>query len=89
MSGIEVTQVRRGQEMLGEVALRYASQHGLRPEKVEWEEFGGEWLLRVETGEHSVKVVFSSDEIEDFADEGEGRASSKGKIRNAFASLAI
>ena len=80
----------KGKEMLKEVALRYASQHGLRPERVEWVEQGGdEWWLKVSTEQHSVKVVFSLDEIEDFAGSGAGTGSSKAKIRNAFAGLAM
>ena len=83
-------QHRKGQEMLQEVALRYASQHGLRPDRVEWEKLGGdEWWLKVSTAEHTVKVVFSPDELEDFAMEGPGSQGSKVKIRNAFASLAM
>ncbi len=81
---------RRGQELLQEVALRYAGQHGLRPEKVEWECLGGdEWWLRVVTAEHSVKVVFSLAELEEFAGGGSETAGSKLKIRNAFAGLAM
>jgi hypothetical protein len=80
----------KGKEMLKEVALRYASQHGLRPDKVEWVEQGGdEWWLKVSTEQHSVKVVFSLDEIEEFAGGGPETVSSKVKIRNAFASLTM
>ncbi len=79
----------KGQEMLKEVALRYASQHGLRPDKVEWVNQSDEWWLKVNDADHSVRVVFSSDEIEDFAEGGLGSKYSKGKIRNAFASLAM
>lgn len=84
-----VDQGEKGKEMLQEVALRYASQHGLRPDTVEWVNMGYEWWLKVSDDDHSVKVVFSMDEIEDFATEGEGSKSSKVKIRNAFASLAM
>ncbi len=79
----------KGQQMLQEVALRYASQHGLRPDSIEWEDQGDQFLLKVNDADHSVKVPFSKDEIEDFAEEGEGGKHSKGKIRNAFASLAM
>lgn len=80
----------KGKEMLREVALRYAGQHGLRPDRIEWVEQGGdEWWLKVSTGQHSVRVVFSLDEIEEFAGGGPETASSKAKIRNAFASLAM
>ncbi len=83
-------QHRRGQALLQEVALRYAAQHGLRPDRVEWEKLGGdEWWLKVTTAEHTVKVVFSPDEIADFATEGAGSKGSKVKIRNAFVSLAM
>jgi len=89
MSTIE-EQRSTGKEMLREVALRYAAQHGLRPDKVEWVELGGdEWWLKVATEQHSVKVVFSLDEIEEFADGGTGVSMTKAKIRNAFASLAM
>ena len=83
-------QCRTGKDMLKDVALRYATQHGLRPEKIEWVEMGGdEWWLKFSTAEHTVKVVFSADEIADFAAGGEGASGSKAKIRNAFASLAM
>lgn len=75
--------------MLQEVALRYASQHGLRPDAIEWEDQDYQYLLKFSDADHSVKVPFSKDEIEDFAEEGEGGKHSKGKIRNAFASLAM
>lgn len=79
-----------GKEMLKEVARRYASQHGLRPDMIEWVEQGGdEWWLKVSTEQHSVKVVFSLDEIEEFAGGGPETVSSKAKIRNAFAGLAM
>jgi len=81
---------RKGKEMLQAVALRYAAQHGLHPETTEWVELGGdEWWLKVATERHSVKVVFSIDEIEEFAGGGPGTSITKGKIRNAFASLSM
>ncbi|BCR05647.1 hypothetical protein DESUT3_27160 [Desulfuromonas versatilis] len=80
----------KGMEMLQEVALRYASQHGLKPERIEWAQSGTEdWWLKVTTANHSVKVVFSGDEIEDFAEGGSGSSGSNVKIRNAFAHLAM
>lgn len=80
----------QGKAMLREVALRYAGQHGLRPDRVEWECLGGdEWWLRVMTAEHSVKVVFSLAEIEEFAGGGPETSAAKAKLRNAFASLAM
>jgi hypothetical protein len=52
MTGIE-DQRSKGKEMLKEVALRYASQHGLRPDRIEWVEQGGdEWWLKVSTEQH-------------------------------------
>jgi len=82
-------QLRKGQELLQYVALRYASQHGLHPDKIDWVcPSGDEWWLQV-TADHAVKVAFSPDEIIDFAEGGEGSSSSKVKIRNAFASLAM
>lgn len=83
-------QSSKGKEMLKEVALRYASRHGLRPDRIDWVEQGGdEWWLKVSTEQHSVRVVFSLEEIEEFAGGGPETASSKTKIRNAFASLAM
>ncbi len=78
-----------GQTLLKDVALRYATQHGLRPDTIEWDEQYDGWRLKVTTADHSIKVVFSKDEIEDFAAEGPGSKSSKVKIRNAFASLSM
>jgi hypothetical protein len=62
----------------------------LRKNQIEWVEMGGdEWWLKVTTAEHTVKVVFSVEEIADFANGGEGASGSKAKLRNAFASLAM
>jgi hypothetical protein len=82
-------QLSRGKAMLEEVALRYAGQHGLRPERVEWATQGYDWWLQVSTADHSVRVVFSPDEIEAFAGDDPGNKYAKMKIRNAFASLAM
>ena len=82
-------QTAAGRQLLQEVAARYAAQHGLRPERIEWDLQFDEWWLKVSTADHAVKVVFSADEIEDFAAEGPGSKGSKLKIRNAFASLAM
>lgn len=80
----------KGRDMLQEVALRYATQHSLRPEKAEWDcPYGEDWWLKVSDEQHAVKVVFSMDEIVDFAEGGPGSKSSKVKIRNAFAGLAM
>lgn len=78
-----------GQTLLQDVALRYATGHGLRPDTIEWDQQYDGWWLKVSDAEHSVKVVFSQDEIEDFAEQGPGSQGSKVKIRNAFASLAM
>jgi hypothetical protein len=80
----------RGKILLQEVALRYASQHGLRPDKVEWVDQGYEWMLRVCTEEHTVRVGFSTDEIEFFtAGSSAENKDTKVKIRNTFASLSM
>ena len=81
--------LNQGQQQLKEVALRYANGHGLHPDRIAWDQQYDEWWLKVSTADHSVRVVFSRDEIEDFALEGEGSKGSKIKIRNAFASLAM
>ena len=78
-----------GQERLRDVARHYAAQHGLRPEAVDWVEQYDGWWLTVIDAKHTVRVVFSMDEIEDFAAEGDGTKGSKLKIRNAFASLTM
>ncbi len=83
------SQLQAGQTLLGEVALRYATQHGLRPDSIVWDQQFDGWWLRVTTADHSLKVVFSPDEIEDFAAEGAGSKGSKVKIRNAFAHLTM
>ncbi|MCM2265370.1 MAG: hypothetical protein NDI73_09285, partial [Desulfuromonadales bacterium] len=61
-----------GQDQLKEVARHFATQHGLRPESIEWVEQYDGWWLTVIDAQHTVRVVFSLDEIEDFAAEGEG-----------------
>lgn len=85
-----MTEIEKGKQLLEDVALGYASDHGLRPDKVEWVDQGYEWLLRISTAEHTVRVGFSPDEIEFFVDgtaaENKG---TKIKIRNAFASLSM
>ncbi|PLX88382.1 MAG: hypothetical protein C0618_04250 [Desulfuromonas sp.] len=82
-------QFKQGQVRLAEVANRYASQHGLQPETVEWVDQGYEWWLRLSTSQHTVRVVFSRDEIEAFSDGSDDSRETKIKIRNAFASLAM
>lgn len=79
----------KGQAMLEEVARRYAGDHGLRPDTIEWVNQGYEWLLRVEDAQHTVRVVFSPDEIEFFAEDLPENRETKMKIRNAFASLSM
>jgi len=85
----EEEQFRKGQEMLEAVARRYAGEHGLRPEAVEWVDYGYEWLLKVSDDRHTVRVGFSPDEITLFAEGLPENRETKGKIRNAFASLSI
>ena len=79
----------KGKELLQEVALRYASQHGLRPDRVAWDDLGYESCMKVITAEHTVRVVFSPDEIEVYAAAGAVDKEAKLKIRNAFASLSM
>ena len=79
----------RGKELLAEVALRYATQHGLRPDSTEWDDLGYECWLKVITAKHTVRVVFSPDEIELYGAEGAVDKEAKLKIRNAFASLSM
>ena len=82
--------ITKGKQQLAEVALRYASDHGLQPEKVEWVDQGFEWMLRINTAEHTVRVSFSADEIEFFPDgTPQENKDTKIKIRNAFASLSF
>ncbi len=77
-----------GKAMLVDVALGYARDHGLDPE-VEWVDVGFEVMLRLDDGQHTVRVMFSPDEIAFFAEvEAEDRET-KMKIRNAFASLSM
>lgn len=85
-----MTEAEKGKQLLEEVALRYASDHGLRPEALEWVDQGYEWLLRISTADHTVRVGFSPDEIEFFvAGTVEENRDTKQKIRNAFASLSM
>ncbi|HEY5674676.1 MAG TPA: hypothetical protein VIR78_13275 [Malonomonas sp.] len=79
----------KGKQLLQEVALRYASQHGLRPDHIAWDDLGYECGLKVISAEHTVRVVFSPDEIEVYAAEGAVDKDAKLKIRNAFASLSM
>lgn len=83
------TQFNKGKRLLEEIARRYAGDHGLRPDTVEWANQGYEWWLRVIDTEHTVRVVFSPDEIEMFAEELPENRETKLKIRNAFASLSM
>ena len=78
-----------GQARLEEVARHYANQHGLRPDVIEWIEQYDEWWLTVSDAQHTVRVVFSLDEIEEFAEESDGAKFSRHKLRDAFASLAM
>lgn len=82
--------LEQGKARLEETARRYAGDHGLQPDTVEWVGHGFEWLLRVSDARHTVRVVFSPDEIEMFAEDlPEENRATKVKIRNAFASLSM
>ena len=85
----EEEQFNKGKAMLQEVALHYAGEHGLRPNEVEWVNQGYQWLLKVKDAEHTVRVVFSPDEIKIFAEDLPENRETKIKIRNAFASLSM
>jgi len=80
---------QQGKALLEETALRYAAQHGLKDETIEWVSQGFEWMLKVVDPQHTVRVMFSPDEIEFFAEDQPGFKETKMKIRNAFASLSM
>ena len=80
--------LEKGKAMLAAVALRYAGDHGLHPE-VAWEHHGFEWLLRLSDASHTVRLVFSPDEIALFAEADPANRETKLKIRNAFAGLSM
>ena len=82
-------QIDKGRTMLEEVARCYAGDHGLRPDEVEWVNQGFQWLLRVVDEDHTVRLVFSPDEIAMFADDLPENRDTKMKIRNAFDSLSM
>jgi len=82
-------QFEKGRDLLEEAARYFAGEHGLRPEQVEWEDQGYQWLLKVIDPAHTVRVIFSPDEIEMFAEELPENRETKMKIRNAFASLSM
>lgn len=82
-------QINQGRALLEEVARRYAGNHGLRPDAVEWIDHGFEWMLKVIDAEHTVRVVFSPDEIAMFVEDLPENRETKMKIRNAFASLSM
>ena len=85
----EMELLEKGKSMLEEVALKYATQHGLRPDTVEWDDLGYEWFMKVIDAEHTVRVGFSPDEIEMFTEDLPENKGTKMKIRNAFASLSM
>jgi hypothetical protein len=80
--------LNKGKAMLAEVALAYAGDHGLHPD-VAWENQGYEWLLRVSDETHTVRLVFSPDEIELFVEDLPENRETRLKIRNAFAGLSM
>ncbi len=82
-------QRKRGMLMLGDVAARYAHQHGLEPKNISWDQITeDQFLLVVETESQSISISFSGDEIADFP-EGTGTAYTKKKIRDKFAGLSM
>lgn len=85
----EGVQLNKGKAMLEEVALCYAGDHGLRPDTLEWDNQGYQWTLKVIDSDHTVRVVFSPDEIAMFADDLPENRETKSKVRNAFASLSM
>ncbi len=80
--------LNEGKTMLAEVARGYARDHGLQPD-VEWVDQGFEWMLRLDDDRHTVRVMFSADEIAFFAEVEGADRQTKMKIRNAFASLSM
>ena len=85
----DLEQLDRGKALLEEVALRYAGDHGLRPDTVEWVDQGYEWLMKVIDAGHTVRVGFSPDEIAMFTEDLPENRETKRKIRDAFASLSM
>ena len=84
----DIGELAKGKALLVDVALGYARDHGLSPD-IEWVDVGFEVMLKLEDGQHAVRVMFSPDEIAFFAElEGDDRET-KMKIRNAFASLSM
>jgi len=81
-------QFNKGKAMLEEVTLRYAAGHGLKPE-IEWDDQGYQWLLKASDVGRTVRLVFSPDEIEMFAEDLPENRATKVKIRNAFAGLSM
>jgi hypothetical protein len=77
-----------GKKQIGEVALRYAGQHGLTPVEIRWEENGFDLMLIFETENHQVDIPFSVDEVA-YYPEGVGNVVTKRKIRDKFAGLSI
>ena len=78
-----------GQKMLEDVARQFAGDHGLRPDTIEWVNQGYEWLLKVSDAAHTVRVVFSPDEIAIFAEDLPENRGTRKKIRDAFAGLSM
>ena len=82
-------QLEKGKQLLAETALDFAAQHGLTDETVEWVDHGFEWMLKIIDEQHTVRVSFSPDEIEFFAEDQPENRQTRKKIRNAFASLSM
>ena len=81
--------LNKGKQLLEEVAKGCAGDHGLRLDSLEWEDQGYQWMLKVSDQDHTVRLIFSADEIEYFAEVPEDNRETKMRIRNAFASLAM
>jgi len=84
----ESKQLIQGKAMLEEVALGYARDHGLNLD-VEWVDIGFEIMLRLSDETHTVRMMFSADEIAFFAEDDPANRDTKMKIRNAFAGLSM
>jgi len=85
----EQERLEQGKAMLEETARHYAGDHGLRPDAIEWIQHGFDWQLKVIDAVHTVRLVFSPDEIEMFSEDLPENRETKLKIRNAFASLSM
>jgi hypothetical protein len=83
-----MTEPLDGRKMLEEIATRYARGHGLQAREILWEEIGDQCFMVVRTIRQTVRIPFSSDEIEALIEEEDVR-SARHKIRDKFAGLSI